>query len=82
MKSLKKLLEQRQSVAPLSVIQRLEIYIQKKYNFSPEIKFLPQKIITIYAPKPALASLLKLDWANLKQLVGEAYEIKIRLKRS
>ena len=81
MESLKKILHDRQtrSIDPQE-IERIKVYVQRKHGFSPKISLTP-KIITLYAPTSAQASLLRLDWANLKQMAG-VYKISIRLKRT
>ena len=82
MKSLRQLLEAKYSPSPLQPIQRLQLYIEKKYNFTPEIKVSPRQVMTIYVPQPPLVGLVRLDWSNLDRLVGGEYKIQIRLKKS
>lgn len=80
MDSLKKILQNRKNRSPESTeITRLQAYIEKKHHFSPEISLSPRRI-TIYAPTAAQASILRLDWANLNQLVS--LKIYISLKKT
>ena len=61
-------------------IERLKTYIEKKYGFAPEISLSPKRV-TIYAPSSALASLLRLDWANLDKLSGGMRKIYVSLRK-
>ena len=82
MESLENILKNRQANASEPIeIKRLKTYIEKKYDFLPEISLSPRRI-TIYAPSPAQASLLRLDWGNLCRLSGNLRKIYISLKRS
>ena len=60
---------------------RLRAYIEKKHHFKPEIGLSPRRI-NVYAPSAAQASILRLDWANLRQLTGDdSRRIDIRIRK-
>ena len=81
MDSLKDILQRSRQDGPSVTIERLQTYIEKKYRFRPEISLSPRRI-TIYAPSAAEASVLRLDWANLHQLVGDdPRRIDIRIRK-
>lgn len=83
MESLENILNRYQahSQRPARALERLKAYIGKKHGFEPDISLSPRRI-TIYAPTAAQASVLRLDWSNLNQLLGEEQRsIYIKLKQ-
>ncbi len=80
MESLKDILQNRKSGAfePIE-IERLKKYVEKKHGFLPDISLSP-RTITINAPTAAQASVLRLDWSNLNQLIDDTRKIYIKLK--
>ena len=63
-------------------MERLRTYIEKKHRFKPEISLSPRRI-NVYAPSAAQASVLRLDWANLRQLTaGDDRRLEVRLRKS
>ena len=81
MESLGDLLKQKSSLAQhQAAIKRLKLYIKKKYRFDPQIDFYNNQL-TIKTFNSAQSTVLQLDLANLNQLVGNFYDIKIKLGR-
>ena len=81
MDSLKSILRKSRRAGPAVEIERLRTYIEKKHRFKPEISLSPRRI-NVYAPSAAEASVLRLDWANLRQLAGDdPRRLDIRIKK-
>lgn len=81
MESLESILSQKQSPSRHQVvIRRLKTYIEKKYRFTPQIDFNSNRL-TINVFNSAQAAALRLDLANLNQLAGNSYDIRIKLAK-
>ena len=80
MDSLGDLLNNNQSLSESQImIDRLKTYINKKYKFSVNISLTAQFVI-IYVQNSAQAASLRLDLANLDQLINHAYSIRIKIR--